>query len=168
MNDDELMPGWAETPIAFPSRCLILLAGLPGAGKTSFCRRHFAASEIVSPDTCRWLLGDDEDAQDASWQADALAIHLIETRLSLGRRVVADGGTLCPHRRGRLRQLAAHYRVPAYLLILTTPVERAAERAARRKRIVSRPVIDRCLPEYESLRRDAASEGYAGTWLVTA
>ena len=55
--------------LTLPEFCLVALIGASGSGKSSFARRHFAPTEVLSSDYCRALVSDDESAQDAT--ADA-------------------------------------------------------------------------------------------------
>jgi protein phosphatase len=52
--------------ISIPELSLILLVGPSGSGKSSFARKHFLASEVVSSDFCRALVSDDENDQAAT------------------------------------------------------------------------------------------------------
>jgi len=38
----------------------------PGSGKSSFARKHFKTTEVLSPDYCRGLASDDENNQAAT------------------------------------------------------------------------------------------------------
>src|SRR5260221_674726 len=39
--------------LSIPSPSLVVMIGIAGSGKTTFCRRHFKASQIVSSDDAR-------------------------------------------------------------------------------------------------------------------
>nr|WP_262489957.1 AAA family ATPase [Hymenobacter sp. AT01-02] len=51
------------TSLKLPELSLVLLIGTSGAGKSTFARRLFQATEIVSSDQCRALVADDENDQ---------------------------------------------------------------------------------------------------------
>jgi protein phosphatase len=42
--------------ISLPELALVLLVGPSGSGKSSFARKHFLPTEVVSSDFCRGLL----------------------------------------------------------------------------------------------------------------
>ena len=45
---------------------LVVLVGATGSGKSTFARRHFKPTEVISSDFCRGLVADDENDQSAS------------------------------------------------------------------------------------------------------
>ena len=46
--------------LKIPDFGLVVLIGASGAGKTTFARRHFRPSEILSSDHYRTVVGDDD------------------------------------------------------------------------------------------------------------
>ena len=49
--------------ITIPELSLVVLMGASGCGKSTFARRHFKHTEILSSDFCRGLVSDDENDQ---------------------------------------------------------------------------------------------------------
>jgi predicted kinase len=47
--------------ISIPDLCLVALVGASGSGKSSFAKRHFKPTEVLSSDFCRGLVSDDEN-----------------------------------------------------------------------------------------------------------
>jgi hypothetical protein len=47
--------------LAVPQPSLVVLIGASGSGKTTFARRHFLPTEILSSDACRAMVSDDEN-----------------------------------------------------------------------------------------------------------
>lgn len=47
--------------LAVTDLSLVVLIGATGSGKSTFARRHFKPTEIVSSDFCRGLVADDEN-----------------------------------------------------------------------------------------------------------
>jgi protein phosphatase len=42
--------------LAFPELCLVILVGATGSGKSTFAKKHFQSTEILSSDFCRSLV----------------------------------------------------------------------------------------------------------------
>ena len=49
--------------IKIPELSLVVLIGISGSGKSSFAKKHFKRTEILSSDECRALVSDDENSQ---------------------------------------------------------------------------------------------------------
>src|SRR5262245_23336417 len=62
--------------VRIPKLSLVALIGASGSGKTTFARRHFLATEVITSDFCRALLADDENDQRVTDQAFEL-LHTI-------------------------------------------------------------------------------------------
>jgi protein phosphatase len=58
--------------IQVPELSLVILMGASGSGKSTFARRRFRPTEILSSDFCRGLVSDDESNQAAT--ADAFEV----------------------------------------------------------------------------------------------
>ena len=76
--------------LEIPDLCLVLLVGVSGAGKSTFARRHFKETEIISSDRARALVADDENDMAATDDAFALVHFLAGKRLARGRLTVID------------------------------------------------------------------------------
>lgn len=79
----------SENIIALPDPSLVLVLGARGSGKTTFVRRFFDPSEIVSLDECRRRVGDTGEGP----SNDALELFqtIVQNRLHSGKMVVIDG-----------------------------------------------------------------------------
>ena len=53
-------------PLEIPELSLVVLVGASGSGKSTFARKHFLPTEVVSSDFCRGLVSDDENDQAAT------------------------------------------------------------------------------------------------------
>ena len=73
---------------------LVVLVGASGSGKSTFARRHFKPTEILSSDFCRGLVADDENDQSASRDAFDVLHYIAGKRLAAGRRTVVDATSL--------------------------------------------------------------------------
>jgi protein phosphatase len=107
--------------IEIPELSLVVLMGASGAGKSSFARRHFKATEIVSSDFCRGLVCDDETSLEATNDAFELVHFIAAKRLQLGKLTVIDATNVQKEARAPLLQLARKYFVQCVALVIDTP-----------------------------------------------
>jgi polynucleotide kinase-phosphatase len=106
--------------------------GATGSGKSSFARKHFKATEIVSSDTCRGLVSDDENNQAASADAFALARYIAGMRLKNGLLTVIDATNVQEEARKDWINLAREYHCLPVAIILNMPEKVCAQRNALR------------------------------------
>ncbi len=92
--------------LALPEFCLVLLIGASGSGKSTFARKHFKPTEIVSSDWARGLVSDDENSLEATNDAFELAHHLIEIRLRRRLLTVVDATNVRVEDRAKLVAIA--------------------------------------------------------------
>ncbi len=92
--------------IYIPKFCLVILIGSSGSGKSTFARKNFIKTEIVSSDFCRALVCDDENNQFISEHAFDVFHLIIEKRLVIGRLAVADATNVQEYARRELLKLA--------------------------------------------------------------
>jgi predicted kinase len=118
-----------------PKFALVALVGTTGSGKSTFARKHFLPTEILSSDAFRGMVSDDENAQDATDDAFA-ALHFVAAkRLARMKTVVVDATNVQPEARKPLIQLAREYHALPVALVLDIPervcIERNRERPDR-------------------------------------
>ena len=92
--------------ISIPELSLVLLVGPSGSGKSSFARKHFLPTEVVSSDFCRALVSDNENDQSATGDAFDLLHEIVRKRLARGRLTVVDATNVQPEARKSLIALA--------------------------------------------------------------
>jgi protein phosphatase len=116
------------TALRVPRLCLVVLVGVTGSGKSSFAARHFRATEVLSSDTFRGLVGDDENDQSVT-AAAFVALHAVAAqRLKLGRLTVIDATNVQPDARRPLLALAREYHVLPVAVVLDVPERVCIER----------------------------------------
>ena len=112
---------------------LIVLAGLPGAGKSTLAKSLQVALhvELVSRDAVRMAefpRWDEHAAKRAAFEVVRLEVSVM---LRAGASVIVDGATLSTAKeRAVLRRLATDFEHEFVLMWLTLPAELAAERIA--------------------------------------
>lgn len=118
--------------IQIPELSLVVLMGATGSGKSSFARKHFKTTEIVSSDTCRGWVSDDENNQAASADAFALARYIAGLRLKNGLLTVIDATNVQEAARKDWISLAREYHCLPVAIILNMPEKVCAQRNALR------------------------------------
>ncbi|MFE8989745.1 polynucleotide kinase-phosphatase [Streptomyces collinus] len=141
---------------------LVVLVGATGSGKSTFARRHFKPTEVISSDFCRGLVSDDENDQGATKDAFDVLHYIAGKRLAAGRRTVVDATSVQSDARRQLIDLAKQYDVLPIAIVLDVPEEVCAERnAARTDRAdMPRRVIHRHARELRRSLRHLEREGF--------
>jgi len=107
--------------IKIPEFSLVVLIGASGSGKSSFAKKHFKRTEILSSDECRALVSDDENNQAATDDAFELLFYLAGKRLKNGLLTVIDATNTQKPSRNALIQLAKTYHCLPVAIVLDLP-----------------------------------------------
>src|SRR5580704_11632122 len=107
--------------ISVPELSLVLLIGPSGSGKSSFARKHFLSTEVVSSDFCRALVSDNENDQSATGDAFDLLHEIVRKRLARGRLTVVDATNVQPEARKSLIALAKEFHLFAEAIVFDLP-----------------------------------------------
>ncbi len=118
--------------LAVPALCLIALVGVTGSGKSTFARRAFRSTEVISSDFCRGLVADDENDQAATGDAFDVLYYIAAKRLAAGRLTVVDATNVQPDARKKLVELARQHDVLPVAIVLDVSERVCADRNARR------------------------------------
>ena len=106
---------------SFPDLSLVVLIGASGSGKSTFARKHFLPTEVISSDYCRALISDDENNLAATNDAFELLHYIAAKRLAAGRLTVADATNVKPEDRKPLIELARQYHCLPVAIVLNIP-----------------------------------------------
>jgi predicted kinase len=151
-------------PAGFPERAVVLLIGLPGAGKTTYLRRRRLAA-LSSDELRQTILDDPADQRHPELVFSALR-HLLRARLRAGRPLTfVDATNLSPREREPLMAIAEEYRYPCVALYFDVPPEICRRRNRRRGRAVPEAALERLAAR---LRPPASSEGFAAMYRIDA
>ncbi|MEU3555364.1 polynucleotide kinase-phosphatase [Streptomyces fragilis] len=141
---------------------LVVLIGASGSGKSTFARRLFKPTEVISSDFCRGLVSDDENDQSATKDAFDVLHYIAGKRLAAGRRTVVDATNVQPEARRQLIQLAREHDVLPIAIVLDVPEPVCAERNAARvdRADMPRRVVQRHTRELKRSLRHLEREGF--------
>ena len=114
--------------IAIPEFAVVAIIGTTGSGKSTFCRKHFAPTQVLSSDYFRGLVSDDENNQAVSNEAFEALYHVLGVRLKLGKLSVIDATNVQQESRKKLIQCANEYHALRVAIVLDTPPEVCLER----------------------------------------
>ncbi|MFF2729168.1 polynucleotide kinase-phosphatase [Streptomyces sp. NPDC058008] len=141
---------------------LVVLIGASGSGKSTFARKHFKPTEIVSSDFCRGLVADDENDQSASGDAFDVLHYIAGKRLAAGRLTVVDATNVQSESRKQLVRLAREHDVLPVAIVLDLPEEVCQARNATRPDRAGMPrhVVQRHRRELRRSLRGLEREGF--------
>ncbi|GLT08423.1 polynucleotide kinase-phosphatase [Sulfitobacter porphyrae] len=106
------------TRVSIPDFALVVLIGATGSGKSSFARKHFLETEIVSSDACRAIVSDDETDHAATGDAFDLLNYTAAIRLKRRLMTVIDATSVKREDRAKLVQLARKYHALPVAMVL--------------------------------------------------
>jgi protein phosphatase len=114
--------------VDLPDPSLVVLIGPSGSGKSSFARKHFAPTEVISSDFCRGLVADDENDQSATTDAFAVLHFIAGRRLAQPRFTVVDATNVQREARRPLIELAKQHDLFPVAIVLDMPEAICQER----------------------------------------
>jgi protein phosphatase len=147
--------------LTIPNLSLVVLIGASGSGKSTFARRHFLPTEVLSSDFCRGLVADDENDQAATGVAFELLHFIARRRLAAGRLTVIDATNVKREDRKPLVALAREFHVIPVAIVLNLPEKLAHERNRDRpERQFGRHVVRNQTRELRRSLRGLQREGF--------
>ena len=146
--------------ISIPEFSLIMLVGATASGKSTFARKHFSDTEIVSSDHCRALVSDDPTNQTVTPQAFAILHAIVEARLQNRRFTVVDATNLQPHARRPIIDIARRHDCRITVIAFDLPVQMLIQRNdLRNDRSIPNHVVNRQHRDMRSAIRSIHREG---------
>lgn len=153
--------------LKIPERSLVLLIGAAGSGKSTFARKHFKSTEIVSSDALRGVVSDDEGDQGASADAFQLLRMITAMRLRRGKLTVIDATNVQRTARKGLLALAAQNSTPVTAIVFHLPAAVClARNQSRLDRPVGAEVVEKQVADLVSSLRDLGTEGFFKVYVM--
>lgn len=149
------------TELHIPERSLVALVGVSGSGKSTFARKHFKDTEVLSSDRCRAMISDDENNQQVTPDAFDLLFYIAAKRLKNGLLTVVDATNIQPESRAGLLRLAKEYHSIPVAIVLDLPEKVCeARNAARPDRKFGKHIIYQQRSQLRRSLRKLKDEGF--------
>ncbi|AFZ21347.1 polynucleotide kinase-phosphatase [Allocoleopsis franciscana] len=147
--------------LEIPELSLVVLIGASGSGKSSFARKHFKVTEVLSSDFCRGIVSDDENDQSATKDAFEVLHYIAAKRLAAGKLTVIDATNVQPEDRKPLVKLAREYHCLPVAIVLNLPEQLCHDRnCARPDRNFGSHVVRRQSQNLKRSLRSLQREGF--------
>ena len=114
--------------LTVPELAVVALVGPSGSGKSSFARKHFRPTEVLSSDFCRGLVSDEENSQAATNDAFDVLYFIASKRLMIGKLVVIDATNVQAEARKPIIALARQYHCIPVAIVFDLPEKLCHER----------------------------------------
>ncbi len=153
--------------ITLPELSLVTLIGISGSGKSSFAKKHFKPTEVLSSDTFRGMVSDDENDQTVTPEAFSLLHEVAKKRLAFGRLTVIDATNIQSEARKQNVALAREYHCLPVAIVLNLPEKVCAERNNQRSdRTFGLSVLTRQSSQLKKSLRSLKAEGFRHIYVL--
>lgn len=154
--------------IRIPELSLVVLIGASGSGKSTFARKHFKPTEVLSSDYCRGLVSDEENNQAATPDAFEVLHFIAAKRLAAGKLTVVDATNVQPEARKPLIELARKYHCLPVAIVLNLPEKLCHERnRPRAERDFGAHVVRQQTQQLRRSLRGLEREGFRHIYVLT-
>ncbi|MDN5214957.1 polynucleotide kinase-phosphatase [Fulvivirgaceae bacterium BMA12] len=155
--------------IKIPELSLVVLVGISGSGKSTFAKRLFKETEVLSSDRCRAIVSDDENNQAASNDAFELLHYIASKRLKNGLVTVIDATNVQTEARKPLIQLARDHHCLPVAIVLDVPEKICQSRNDQRPdRDFGKHVIRQQRSQLKRTIRNLKREGFRHIYILNS
>ena len=147
--------------IKIPELSLVLLVGVSSSGKSTFAKKYFKPTEILSSDNCRALISDDENNQSVTKDAFEVLHFIAAKRLTASKLTVIDATNVQSEARKSLLALARQYHFLSTAIVFYLPEKLCHERNKQRTdRHFGPQVIHQQYIDLKNALRNLKREGF--------
>ena len=150
-----------------PDPALVVLVGASGSGKSTWALSSYRASEVVSSDALREVVGSGPADLDASVDSFDLLDRIVAARAGRRLTVVVDTLGLDPARRAAYLAVARTAGLPAVAVVLDTAAPVCRARNTQRDRPVPAAVLTAQLRRVRTVAAELETEGWDLVHVVT-
>lgn len=155
--------------IEIPEFSLVALVGATSSGKSTFAKKHFLPTEILSSDFFRGMVSDDENNQKVSKEAFDLLFYAANKRLDLMKTTVIDATNVQPAARKQIIDLAREQNVHSVAIVLNIPErDLLARNAARPDRGYPEHVIRKHVSDLRRSIKNLKREGFRFVYILNS
>lgn len=155
--------------IEIPEFALVALIGATSSGKSTFAKKHFLPTEILSSDFFRGMVSDDENNQKVSREAFDLLFYAANKRLDLMKTTVIDATNVQPAARKQIIDLAREQNVHSVAIVINLPErELQARNASRPDRGYPEHVIRKHVSDLRRGLRNLKREGFRFVYILNS
>ncbi len=155
--------------LTIPELSFVVLIGASGSGKSTFARKHFKPTEILSSDYCRGLVSDDENNQAATSDAFEVLHFIARKRLAAGKLTVIDATNVQPEARASLVELAREFHCLPVAIVLNLPEKLCRERnQSRADRTFGPHVVRQQVQQLRRSVRHLNTEGFRHVFVLNS
>ena len=155
--------------IKIPEFCITALVGVSGSGKSTFAKKHFKSTEVLSSDYFRGLVSDDEADQSVTKSAFRLIYEVAAERLRHKKLTVIDATNVQKDSRTEILRLAKEYHCFATAIVLYVPETLAVERNSKRPdRPFGAGVVSRQMQNLKKTVKTLKDEGFRYIYVLNS
>ncbi len=161
-----IVPG-KNMEITIPNPSLTALIGPAGSGKSSFAKKHFQTTEIISSDHCRALVSDHENNQWATSEAFDLVHTIAGKRLKLRRLTAIDATSIDPESRNPLISLAKKFYIRPIAIAFNLPLNILLKRNQHRTgRNLPEEILRKQFSTFQKWLHHTKKEGFKDIYIL--
>lgn len=141
--------------------------GTSGSGKSTFAKKHFLPTEVLSSDYCRALVSDDENDLSATTNAFEVLHFIARKRLAAGRLTVIDATNVHKEARKPLLDIAREFHCIPVAVVFNLPEDLCQARNKERcDRNFGKHVIRQQRSQLRQSLRNLKYEGFRHIFII--